>query len=60
MNQPVRKLNLDITVHKDNTVSYWCIYTKTWRRTPIENISLETMLSLNQEERERIQRKQYD
>jgi len=56
MKEPNRKVNKDITVHKDNTVSYWCIYEQIWRRTPFDSITIETFASFNQDERKRIKK----
>ncbi len=47
---------LNNTYHRDGTVTYWDVYTQTWRRTAADRISDRVLASMDEAERNRIAR----
>lgn len=42
------------TIHKDGTVSFWCIYNKVWKRLKMEQIPPQNLASFSFAERIKI------
>lgn len=53
---PTIKANLDITIHRDGTVSLWNVMTQTWERWPAGAIPDDVLAALPEVQRQRIQR----
>jgi hypothetical protein len=54
--KPTIKKSGDITCHRDGTVSYWSVYTRTWSRRPAEQVPDRDLATMDNRERARIAR----
>jgi len=53
--RPRVKGELDATLHRDGTVTYWSVYEQRWVKRG-ESISLDDLAAMSREERERVMR----
>jgi len=54
MKKPLIKKKNKTTIHKDGTVSFWCIYNQIWKRLNMEQIPPQNLASFSFEERSKI------
>lgn len=49
--QPLIKPEHQTTIHKDGTVSFWCIYNKIWMRLKMHEIPTKNLASFSSKDR---------
>jgi hypothetical protein len=54
--KPARKPGLGTTVHRDGTVSYWDVYSQSWRRIPLRTVDVAVLSTIGHDDRQRIKR----